>query len=274
MKSWEISYPDGLVKYVDYFRNKCFHYDEYDAEIIQYFEEYSNIEINSICTLGCGTGRNELRFTKFGYEVTGIERNKESFPILKKLFEYEHERLFNLVEADFMNKEYLYTIFKNKKFDCIMLLSVPLSIDDVKRVVKIFEPLLNTGGLFIAPQYFGYPDGFNPYTSISESEIAENPFGNKEDFCLRTNIYNYVDSIIDWTSVYVYYDENHTLQMSRDHDILEILRYETYYDILQLNGNSNMKLLPIKEFSNCSDDINMPMVKANIVAWKKDSDEK
>ena len=134
------------LKYVDYFRNKYFHYDEYDAEIIQYFEEYSNIEINSICTLGCGTGRNELRFTKLGYEVTGIERNKESFPILKKLFEYEHERLFNLVEADFMNKEYLYTIFKNKKFDCIMLLSVPLSIDDVKRVVKIFEPLLNCTG--------------------------------------------------------------------------------------------------------------------------------
>ena len=40
MNSWEITYPSGLVKYVDYFRNKCFHYDEYDQEIIQFMTEH------------------------------------------------------------------------------------------------------------------------------------------------------------------------------------------------------------------------------------------
>ena len=267
MDSWEITYPAGLVKYVDFFRNKCFYYDEYDLEIIQYISEYSDIPIKTICTLGCGTGRNELRFTKMGYSVTGIERNDESIPIVKRLFETENVPMFNLIKADFMISEELKSAIGDTKFDCILLLSVPLSISDVKKAATIFQPYLRTGGLFIAPQYFGYEKGFVPDCTISESDYAEDPFGTEQDICLRTNIYKYNDNYIDWTATYIYYDEAHTLQMSKDHDILEILKYDTY--TAQMTINSQFKLLPLKEFQKCSDEINMPKVKACIIGWKK-----
>lgn len=272
MSNWEITYPEGLVKYVDFFRNKCFQYEIYDKVVKEYIDEYSKIPVAEICSLGCGTGRNELQFSKMGYTVTGIERNAESLPILENLFEGEKVPMFSIVEADFMKAEELKANLDGNQFDCIVMLSVPLSIDDVKKSVILFEPYLKPGGLIIAPQYFGYDDGFVPQCTLSECDFADNPFQedcSNREFCVRLNIYKYRDSIIDWTAVYIYYDKNHVLQMNRDHDIIEVLQQNSYVDTLRLDSSSSMELLPIREITECTEEINFPKTSAFIVAWRK-----
>lgn len=57
---WQITYPQGMIKYVDFFRNELFQYEIYDAVVQKYINKYANIEVNKLCALGCGTGRHEV----------------------------------------------------------------------------------------------------------------------------------------------------------------------------------------------------------------------
>ena len=271
--SWEITYPEGLVKFVDFFREKNFDYKNYDRVVKEYLDQYSSIPVKSICSLGCGTGRHEVQLAKMGFEITGIERNTESFHIIKK----EGVAPIEVIEASFLDRERLEDVLSDRKFDAILLLFIPLSIEDVKRVVDIFEKFLKPGGIILTNQFFGYPEGFEPNCTLSDCDFADNPFqerGISNEFSVRLNIYKYNDQIIDWTAVYIYYDSDHTLQMSRDHDIIEVLYKDTYEDTLKLPNCSTMELLPLREVTECSPEMNMPKTSDYIVAWRKKADAK
>jgi len=274
MDSWEITYPDGLVKFVDFFREKNFQYEVYDKIVLEYLEQHSNIPVKEICSLGCGTGRHELQLTKMGYHVTGVERNLESYPILCTLFENEGIDPIHVIETDFSNEQAIKDKLVGYQFDCILLLFIPLSIKDVKKVVRIVEPYLKTGGIVLTNQFFGYEDGFVPNCTLSDCDYANNPFPKQNktnEFCIRLNTYQYRDAIIDWTAAYIYYDKNDTLQMNRDHDIIEVLKHDTYIETLQLPDGSPMELLPVRKVTECSPEMNMPKTNDYIVAWRKTS---
>ena len=272
MNNWEITYPDGLIKYVDFFRKKNFQYEIYDRVVKDYIDEHSKIPVSEICSLGCGTGRHEVQLAKMGYNVVGIERNQESLPILQTLFSNERINTINVIEADFLDKNVLSRKLNGRQFDCIVLLFIPLSIEDVKKIVCLFELYLKEGGLLITNQFFGYEDGFKPQCTLSDCDFANNPFEDESqncEFCVRLNTYKYRDSIIDWTAVYIFYDNNHCLQMKRDHDIIEVLRHDSYIKTLQLDDSSSMELLPLREVTECTQEMNMPKTSDYIVAWRK-----
>lgn len=272
MKHWEITYPAGMVKFVDFFRSKNFQYELYDKVVKEYIDEHSKIPVSKVCSLGSGTGRHEVHLARMGYDVVGIERNLESLPILNALFSKEGLDTIDVIEADFLDSAVLSKKLSDKQFDCIVLLFVPLSLDDVKKVVELFEPHLKTGGLLITNQFFGYEDGFVPQCTLSENDFANNPFqedGKEAEFCVRLNTYKYRDSMIDWTAVYIYYDDNGCLQMGRDRDILEILHLESYVETLRLENCPSMELLPAREVTECASEMNMPKTSDYIVAWRK-----
>ena len=104
---WQITYPEGMIKYVDFFRNELFQYHIYDAVVQQYINKYANITVKNMCALGCGTGRHESELKRMGYEITGIERNSESFPVVQAVFQQNGVEPITMVEADFFNFELL-----------------------------------------------------------------------------------------------------------------------------------------------------------------------
>lgn len=270
---WQITYPEGAIKYVDFFRNELFQYRVYDAVVQQYIQRYANIEIKNMCALGCGTGRHEMEFKRMGYEITGIERNSESFPVVQAVFQQNGIEPINMVKADFFNFELLKTKLKPQQFDCITLLFVPLSIPDTLKLVDIFEYFLKPGGIFISNQFMGYPDGFKPNITLSDNDYAENPLHKdlpfaEREYCVRLNTYKYNGNIIDWTAVYIYSDKNGNLRMVRDHDIIDVLIKDNYKERL-VSDNHNMEFLPIYEVHEINDDANIPKTTDCIVAWRK-----
>lgn len=272
-KNWQITYPEGMIKYVDFFRNELFQYQIYDSVVQKYIKKYSRIEVSTMCALGCGTGRHECELRRMGYDITGIERNKESFPVVKAVFEQNGVEPITMVEADFFNFDILKSKLQPQQFDCITLLFVPLSISDTLKLVDIFEYFLKPGGLFVSNQFMGYPEGFVPNISLSDNDYAENPlqihlpFADRE-YCVRLNTYKYNENIVEWTAVYIFTDENGNVRMSRDHDIIDVLIKDNYRERL-IPQNQNMELLPIYEVHEINDNANIPMTTDCIVAWRK-----
>lgn len=270
---WQITYPSGMIKYVDFFRNELFQYEVYDAVVQKYIQEYSYLDVKKLCALGCGTGRHEVQLTKMGYDITGVERNRESFPVIEAVFRENGVEPIKLVEADFFDFELLKTKLKAQQFDCITLLFVPLSIEDTVKLVDIFEYFLKPGGLFISNQFTGYDDGFIPNITLCDNDYAENPLQKnlpyrEREYCVRLNTYKYRNNLIDWTAVYIFTDETGTVRMERDHDTIDVLLKDNYEHRLTPK-NEAMELLPLYEVNEISADANMPKTKDCIVAWRK-----
>lgn len=273
VENWQITYPDGMVKYVDFFRNELFQYHIYDAVVKKYINNHAKIDVNKICALGCGTGRHECELRRMGYDITGVERNKESFPVIEAVFKQNGIEPITMIEADFFNFELLKSKLKHEQFDCITLLFVPLSISDTMKLVDIFEYFLKPGGLFISNQFMGYKDGFIPNISLSDNDYAENPLQtqlpfNEREYCVRLNQFKYNENIVEWVAVYIFTDENGTVRMARDHDIIDVLLKDNYRDRL-IPQNDKMELLPIYEVHEINDNANIPMTTDCIVAWRK-----
>ena len=270
---WQITYPQGMIKYVDFFRNELFQYEIYDAVVQKYINKYANIEVNKLCALGCGTGRHEVQLKRMGYEIIGVERNRDSFPVIEAVFRENGVEPISLVEADFFDFELLKKKLKSQHFDCITLLFVPLSIEDTVKLVDIFEYFLKPGGLFISNQFIGYEEGFTPNITLCDNDYAENPLQKdlpykEREYCVRVNTYKYKKNLIDWTAVYIFTDENGVVRMERDHDIIDVLLKDEYGSRLK-STNSSMELLPLYEVNEISTDANMPKTKDCIVAWRK-----
>lgn len=270
---WQITYPKGMVKYVDFFRDELFQYEIYDNVIRRFIDQNAGIQTHTICALGCGTGRHELQLKKMGYDITGVERNGESFPVVDMMFRREGITPIKMVEADFFNIDLLKEKFEPEQFDCITLLFVPLSISDTTKLVEIFEYFLKPGGLFITNQFVGYDEGFIPNVTLCDNDYAENPFQkelsyNEREFCVRLNTFKYIDNIIDWTAVYIYTDDDGIVRMSRDHDIIDVLMKDKYVERLQ-QSNPRMELLPLYEVNEIRTEANMPKTTDCIVAWRK-----
>lgn len=271
--SWQITYPNKMVKYVDFFRNELFQYHIYDEVVRKYICKYSDIEVRHICSLGCGSGRHEAELKRMGYEITGIERNSESHPLACAVFQEKEIEPIPIILADFFDFNSLKLKLKQQKFDCIVLLFVPLSIPDTLKLVDTFEYFLKPGGIFISNQFMGYPDGFTPNVLLTDNDYAENPlqknlpFSDRE-YCFRHNIYRYNDHIVEWIAIYIYTDENGNVKMSRDHDIIDVLIKTNYKERL-IPQNINMELLPIYEVHEIDNKANIPQLTDCIVAWKK-----
>ena len=270
---WQITYPSGLIKYVDFFRNELFQYELYDAVVQNYIKKYSYLNVKKLCALGCGTGRHEIQLKKMGYDIIGIEINRESFPVIEAVFRENGVEPITLVEADFFDIELLKTKLKPQQFDCITLLFVPLSIEDTVKLVDIFEYFLKPGGLFVSNQFTGYDDGFVPNVTLCDNDYAENPLQKDlpyrdREYCVRFNTYKYRENLIDWTAVYIFTDETGIVRMERDHDIIDVLLKNDYKNRLKPN-NEAMELLPLYEVNEISADANMPKTKDCIVAWRK-----
>jgi len=266
MDSWQVGYPDGLIKTIDYFRKKYFQYDVLDAVIAKYIQTHCKSLGKRVCSLGSGTGRHEVELAKLGYEVIGLERNKESVEISKKYIEACGAKVA-IYECDFLVKEDVDKIMSEvSAVDICALLLIPISISDYSRAAQNMSSWILEGGLFIADN-FGYLEGCrsDAFQMTHNVEVAESPDG--KDFAVRLNYYEYRGDLINWDAVYLY-NENGQLRMMRDHDILDIVPEERSDTCLSLNNN-DFEILPNYRIVECEDGLAPPHLYEYIIGRRK-----
>ena len=247
---WEVNYPKGLIKYIDFFRKKYFQYDIFDKVVSDYIKNNTDIETKVICSLGSGTGRHEVELEKLGYKVIGLERNEESVAIAREYIA-ESKANVEIIQCDFLIREQVDKVMEQiGKVDAIVMLFIPISIANYAVAATNMSKWLNVGGIFVADN-FAYEKGFDDSSMKFESnvEVANSPYN--QGYAVRLNYYEYKDKIVNWDAVYIYYDEEEKLCMKRDHDILDVIPEEVVDPLLL--DKSCYEILKNKTITECNE---------------------
>ena len=267
MDSWQVGYPDGLVKVIDLFRKKYFQYDVLDSVIAKYIQTHCRSRGKRICSLGSGTGRHEVELAKLGYEVIGLERNKESVEISRKYIESCGVDVA-IYECDFLIKEDVDRVMSTVgAVDICALLLIPISIKDYSKAAQNMSAWIKKGGLFVADNFGFLESNFCSDTlKIAHNvEVVETPDG--KDFAVRMNYYEYRGNLIHWDAVYLY-NENGQLKMNRDHDILDVIPEEMSDTCLELS-EQEFELLPNYRVIECEEGLCPPHLYEYIIGRRK-----
>ena len=272
-EGWDVRYPDSLMKYIDHFRVKYFKYDIYDRVLSDYIKEHKRSNGVTLCSLGCGTAHHEIELAKHGFRVTGIDRHSESLELGKRHVAASGQDV-TLIECNMTDEKAVKKAFEGKEehFDVIVMLLIPLSVDDHDQAFKIFAPYLKQGGLFIT-SLFGYdsdlPNIARTDHGFEKSDIEVAEWGKEKDFVVRLNAYRYANTIIHWDAVYVYQEEGR-LCMKRDHDILEVTEEGSGSDPFSLG--EAYTLLPSRHIHECGPGLTPPYVYEYLIGWRKGGD--
>lgn len=265
--SWEVGYPDGLVKYIDYFRKKYFQYDVLDSVVDNYIKNNSNLCVKKICSLGSGTGRHEVELSKLGYDVIGLEKNKESVEISNNYVQAQNTNVL-IKECDFLNEDDVDKVMSQiGMVDAVVMLLIPISISDYAVAANNMSKWIKPGGLFVVDN-FGYEKEIDPSKLLIESnvEVANDPYSEK--YAVRLNYYEYKNNIVDWNAIYLYHDKDNKLCMKRDHDILDVVPEEEGIDPLRLN-KSEFEMVPTHKITECEEGLTPPYLYEYLVGWRK-----
>lgn len=255
-KSWQVTYPEGVVECLDLFRDKYLQYDVFDPLLHKYIQKYKLSSGNRICSLGAGTGRHEIDMVQFGYEVVGLERDEKSVQIANELFEV-HNVSVDMRVCDFLKPEDIHRVCsKMEKFDVIILLFVPISMYDYHRALENLKCYLNPGGIFIT-NCFGYKEEINRQKKVlkSDIEVVHNPKTKKP--IVRLNYYEFENDIINWDAIYLVPDENGYISMKTDHDILGVCPEDEVEDPIFVN-QEEFEILPNYKIIECNDSMTPP----------------
>lgn len=264
-KSWEVSYPKGLIKYIDLFREKLFQYPVYDKVVDKYIKENKKVHGNKMISLGSGTGHHEVELSKLGYNVIGFERNEESLNLAKKATRDNNSDL-EFIKCDFLNEKEVDSIMsKIGKVDIVVLLLIPISAADYAKAAKIMHKWISPGGVFITDN-FGYVNDIDTsrLNQFSDIEVAE----DKEtgQYAVRFNYYEFKNNIANWDAIYLFYEDG-KLNMARDHDILDIIPEEKGVDPFNL-PQDKFELLDTYRVDECEDCINPPNLYEYLIGWR------
>ncbi len=100
-----------FIKYYD----KLFLHKDYSKEtnyILKSFEKYSDIKLNQILDLGCGTGAHTIEFENMGYNITGLDLDKQMIELAKTKSDKIDFFYGNINDFSFKNKfELIFSFF-------------------------------------------------------------------------------------------------------------------------------------------------------------------
>ena len=264
---WEVNYPTGLVRYIDYFRSKYFQYYTFDKVVHNYIDRYCNSNGKRILSLGSGTGRHEVELAKLGYNVIGLERNEESVKISKNYIS-ECNADVEIYTCDFLDERQVDNVMqKIGTVDVVVLLFIPISIRSYECAIQNFRKWIKHGGLYIA-DFFSYKEGFSDSTLKIESNVEVADSNDQDDYVVRMNYYEYLNGICNWDAIYLYYDDQGSLCMRKDHDILEIIPEEESKFHLNL-PEKEFEILPNHKVIECNEYIAPPHLYEYLIGRRK-----
>jgi len=263
---WEVTYPQGLMKYVEYFRMKNYQIEPYNEALAKYIGKHSLSSGSRICSLGCGTGIREFDLMKRGFEVVGIERHEESIEMAKQSI-IANGLNIDLITCDILEFDEVDKKLRGQEpFDAVIMIAIPLSIADHAKIAQHFAKYIVTGGVFVIGLWGYTKDIPTQGDYASYVEVATSP--NDDDFAVRLNYYEYAGNIIKWDAVYLYRDPNGYVRMARDHDILEVTPERDGVDPLETDKEL-FEQLPIYRVTECHPKMLPPYIYDYLIGWRK-----
>lgn len=255
-KSWQVTYPEGVVEYLDLFRDKYLQYEVFDPILHKYIQEHKRSDGNRICSLGAGTGRHEIDMVKFGYDVVGLERDKRSVEIANELFGMNGVKV-DMRVCDFLKPEEIDKVCGEiPKFDAIILLFIPISMYDYHRALENLKKYLKPGGVFIT-NCFGYREIIDRDKKVLRSDIEVINGKELDKLIVRLNYYEFEKDIVNWDAIYLVPDEDGVVRMKKDHDILTVSPEEEVEDPIEVNPEE-FEILPNYKIIECNDSMTPP----------------
>lgn len=138
------SFYDFLYADKDYLK-EC----EFIKEII---EKYSEIPVNSLLDLGCGTGTHTLHFANMGYKVTGVDISEKMLNIANKKIKEKNNKI------NFFRQDIRHLVLK-QQFDAAVamfaVMGYQITNEDFEATIESVNRHLKAGGLFIFDVWFG-----------------------------------------------------------------------------------------------------------------------
>ena len=132
-------------KYADYY-NLFYAEKDYKAEadyIDSLIKQYSEISVNHILNIGCGTGNHDQFLVDYGYQI-------DAFDMSEKMIKTAKSKKISNANFFVANTN---TFFSDKKYDCIIslfhVLSYHINNDAVNKMFEIVKNNLKPGGIFI-----------------------------------------------------------------------------------------------------------------------------
>lgn len=255
-KSWQVTYPEGVVEYLDLFRDKYLQYEVFDPILHRYIQEHKRSKGNRICSLGAGTGRHEIDMANFGYDVVGLERDQRSVEIANELFAVNNVSV-DMRVCDFLKLEEVERVCEDTlKFDVIILLFIPISMYDYHRAIENLKKYLNPGGIFIT-NCFGYREKIDRNKLVLRSDIEVINKSETDKLILRLNYYEFEHDIVNWDAIYLVPDEQGNVKMKKDHDILTVSPEDEVLDPIEVDTNE-FEILPNYKITECNDSMTPP----------------
>ena len=266
-KSWQVGYPEGVIKYIDAFREKYFQYDIFDNVVKKYAERNILTEGRRILSLGSGTGRHEVELSKMGYEVIGLERNEESIGVANKYIEKSGANV-KILKCDFLDYEELNRVMKTVgTVDIVLLLLIPISVYDYCKAIKNTSGWLRQGGLFITDN-FGYSEEIDKNRLTLKSDVEVVSGEQNDDFIVRLNYYEYKNDIVNWDAIYLYNNKMNQVVMKRDHDVLEVVSEDEIEKVFNIDKDQ-FEQLDTYRIVECDDALCPPLLYEYLLGWRK-----
>lgn len=266
-RSWQVGYPDGVIRNIDIFREKYFQYEIFDRVVSEYVEKNIQTEGRKVLSLGAGTGRHEVELSKKGYEVIGLERNDESIAVAKKYIE-EAGVDVKIVKCDFLNYKELQRVMDDVGIvDIILLLFIPISVYDYCNAIRNITSWLRKGGIFVTDN-FGYAEKIDRDKLILKSDVEVASGEENSDFVVRLNYYEYKNDVVNWEAIYLFNNKKNELVMKRDHDILEIVEENEIETVFSVNDNE-FEQLDTYKVVECDDSLCPPFLYEYLLGWRK-----
>jgi SAM-dependent methyltransferase len=126
---------------------------DYDEEALILASQFKEIGAKFVLSLGCGTGPLLRRLAEYGFEGTGVDRDKSLLNFGEKLARQQGHSI-RFICAD------IRRLPKLGMFDAAFAMHLSFSVKDWTKILRCLRPLLKPGGIFLAG--FVYADPKTP----------------------------------------------------------------------------------------------------------------
>lgn len=127
-------------------------YTNETEQVESLLKNYSGGNINTILSIGCGTGEHEIAFASKGYDVTGIDQSEEMLGFAEKMSNDRN------VSAKFEKADIRF-YSSDREFDAVVslfhVISYLNSNEDLVTSIKNIRRCLKTGGIFVFDTWYG-----------------------------------------------------------------------------------------------------------------------
>lgn len=201
--------------------------------------KFSDIKVNKILDLGCGTGGHSIMLAEKGYSVTGVELSKD-------MLDYANSKVKENLKIKFINGD-IRNFELNETYDLIICMFAVLGYvtknEDINATFQKVKKHLNKGGLFIFDVWYG------PAVLTQKPEVRVKKIIKNDKKVLRIGTPQLLDqeNIVNVDYDIVFMEEKNILKEVKEH---HEMRYFFIPEIKEFAIHNGFNIIHFSDFDN------------------------